>query len=142
MNLAALAAFLGPFAVMAGAWVSYQLGKRRSNVDIREVAVAERHATVEEVQLGAAMRDELRSVNIVLTQQVAALTTDNGLLHKRMHDFANSQMEIQSQMVELADDRDQCRRDLAEVLLAVNALEQGRARMATRLDQLEGSADA
>lgn len=98
---------------------------RKAAVDDREVAVEERRVTVEERQLDAAIRDELRSANTVLMAQMTVLTKDNTATHKRIHDLANSFANLQLQIMDLTDDRDQCRRDLAEVLTRVVQLEEG-----------------
>lgn len=125
-------------AAIPAAYVTYRLGLARNNVDQREAGVEERRVNIEERQFDAALRDELRASNVVLTQQVANLTSDNALVHKNLHRLGNEMMLMQGNMIDLTADRAQCRRELAEVLLAVNALEHGRERMTERLDNLEG----
>ena len=128
---------LSPVAAFLTVITTWQIAKRRLTIDGRETVIEERRVGVEEARLAAEIRQELRVANVALQTQVSALTTDNALLHKRAHDLANDQMVLQFQVNELTRDRDECRKDLQDVLFAVNALEQGRDQMIARLSALE-----
>ncbi len=133
-----VAVVAAPLTAAVVAYSTFQLGKRRARVDERHATVEERHSMVEEQQLAASIRDELRQVNTALQQQVAALTQDNTLTHRRLHDLGNEVTGMQGSILSLTEDRDDCRKDLSEMLAVVGGLVRGRDAMAARIDQLEG----
>lgn len=135
---------LSPVGAAATVYVSWKLGQRHATVEERQVATEEREAalaaTDQDWRIGAQIRQELREALAASDARVAALTTDNVQVHKRMHDLANEMMVMQGNLIRLEDERAECRRDLNEVLFAVNALTQGRDALLARLSALEDDA--
>lgn len=141
MNALEVIGALSPVGATAAVYVSWRMGSRHATVEERQVATEEREVALAEAdqdwRIGSEIRQELREALAASDARVAALTSDNVLVHKRMHDLSNEMMVMQGNLIRLEDERAECRRDLNEVLFAVNALTQGRDALQARIAALE-----